>query len=112
MSAIVFIGLLIAIGIMASDDGDKCLYVDYSKEIKGAKRIRNIAAIVLIPTLIISALMPDKETATLMVVSSYITENNINAVADGTKETIDYIFDKIEELTNENTNENKTKSTS
>lgn len=98
VSAIVFAGLLMVIGVMRSDDGDECLHVDYSKEIKRAKRIRNIAAIVMIPTLIISALMPDKETATLMAVSSYITEDNINAVADGTKEAIDYLFDKIEGL--------------
>lgn len=49
--------------------------------------------------------IPDKGIAEQMIVSNYITEDNINAVSENTKEAIDYIFDKIEGLTNENNNQ-------
>lgn len=54
---------------------------------------------------IVSIFVPSKQACIEMIATNYITEDNINAVSENTKEAIDYIFDKIEELTNENSNQ-------
>lgn len=61
------------------------------------------ALIIIISISMLSVLfIPDKGIAEKMIISNYITENNINTISENTKEAIDYIFDKIEGLTNEN----------
>ena len=69
------------------------------------KKGRNISLFLLVSLMSLGILIPDKATAKWMVVSSYVTEENIDTAVENTKEAIDYIFDKIEGLTNENNNQ-------
>ena len=75
---------------------------------------KTIKALIIITSISILSVLfiPDKDITEKMIISNYITEDNINTVSENTKEAIDYIFDKIEGLTNENNNQNKTESAS
>lgn len=68
------------------------------------KTIKALITITIISMLSV-LFVPDKGIAEKMIISNYITEDNINTVSKNTKEAIDYIFDKIEGLTNENNNQ-------
>lgn len=57
----------------------------------------NRTIILLIPFLI-GVFIPSRETAYKMVISSYITPNNIEIVKDTGKDLIDYIIEKAGEL--------------
>lgn len=46
-------------------------------------------------------LIPSKETVYAMVVAKYVTPNNIEIVGGSVKDSIDYIFEKIDTLTEE-----------
>lgn len=52
---------------------------------------------------VITALIPDKQTMYTMLVSDQLTYENIDKLGDNAKDTVDYIFDKIEEVQNEST---------
>lgn len=47
---------------------------------------------------ILAFAIPSKQTMYAMFVSSYITEENINKTTESITDTVDYIFDKIDEL--------------
>ena len=47
----------------------------------------------------IGGLIPSKDTCYKMIVTSYITPNNIEAVKGEATDLIDYIVDKVDELT-------------
>lgn len=46
-------------------------------------------------------LIPSKETVYAMVAAKYVTPNNIEMVGGSVKDSIDYIFEKIDTLTEE-----------
>ena len=85
---------------------------DFVEQNKASKKYTKILLIIAIISSIACIFVPDKETATEIIIANYITEDNVNTITQNGKEAIDYIFDKIEGLTNENNNENKTESTS
>ena len=39
--------------------------------------------------------VPDKKTCTEMLIAKTVTVENVNTTIDGTKELIDYIFEKV-----------------
>ena len=101
LSLIIIISILLAI----REDLETTIIKLFNKTIK--------ALIIFTSISMLSVLfVPDKGIAEKMIISNYITEDNINTVSENTKEAIDYIFDKIEGLTNENNNQNKTESAS
>lgn len=53
--------------------------------------------------LLISLLTPDEATCYKMLVADQLTYENINKLGDSAKDTVDYIFDKIEEVQNGST---------
>ena len=102
ISLILIIAILLALREYLEESGTIKLF---NKTIKTLIIITSISMLSVL-------FVPDKGVGEKMIISNYITEDNINAVADSTKEAIDYIFDKIEGLTNKNSNEDKNESTS
>lgn len=69
------------------------LELDEVKVIKTLKRM--VAVAVLLMTL--DMLLPSKKTCYQMMIASQITDNNIQKAEDTIKESVDYIFEKINE---------------
>lgn len=67
------------------------------KELKSARRTRKIAIFFSILLLIVIPLIPSKETCYKMMIASQITDNNIQKAEDVIKNSVDYIFEKINE---------------
>ena len=67
------------------------------KELKSAIRTRKIVIFFSILILIVIPFIPSKETCYKMMVSSQITDNNIQSAEDIIKNSVDYIFEKINE---------------
>ena len=66
-------------------------------ELKSAIRTRKIVIFFSILLLIVIPFIPSKETCYKMMVSSQITDNNIQKAEDVIKDSVDYIFEKINE---------------
>lgn len=66
-----------------------------------AKKCRNRLTIIIIPIMILAIAVPDSPTAKMMLVSSYVTEENISKTSEAAKEAVDYIFDKLEQISSE-----------
>ena len=67
------------------------------KELKSARRTRKIVIIFSILILIVIPFIPSKETCYKMMVASQITDTNIQKAEDVIKDSVDYIFEKINE---------------
>lgn len=67
------------------------------KELKYARRTRKIVILFSISILIVIPFIPSKETCYKMMVASQITDNNIQKAEDTIKNSVDYIFEKINE---------------
>ena len=67
------------------------------KKLKSAIRTRKIVILFSISILIVIPFIPSKETCYKMMVSSQITDNNIQKAEDTIKNSVDYIFEKINE---------------
>ena len=67
------------------------------KELKFAIRTRKIVIFFSILLLIVIPLIPSRETWYKMMVASQITDNNIQKAEDVIKDSVDYIFEKINE---------------
>ena len=67
------------------------------KELKSARRTRKIVILFSISILIVIPFIPSKETCYKMMVASQITDNNIQKAEDTIKNSVDYIFEKINE---------------
>ena len=67
------------------------------KDVKSARRIRKIVILFSILLLVVIPFIPSKETCYKMIVASQITDNNIQKAEDTIKNSVDYIFEKINE---------------
>ena len=67
------------------------------KELKSARRTRKIVIIFSILILIVIPFIPSKETCYKMLIASQITDTNIQKAEDTIKNSVDYIFEKINE---------------
>lgn len=63
------------------------------------KNKRYIIAMCII--LATTAIIPSKETMYTMLVSNYVTYDNIEKASDVIKDSVDYIFDKLEDKQND-----------
>ena len=70
---------------------------DEKEELKSARRTRKIVIFFSILLLIIVPLIPSRETCYKMIIASQLTDNNIQKAEDTIKESVDYIFEKINE---------------
>lgn len=69
--------------------------------VKIMKKIAVFFAIVIV----LLILLPSRETMYTMFTLYYVTEDNIKMVGDSAQDVVDYIFDKIEEITDNNPDE-------
>lgn len=83
------VGWLISFAISAEEIG----YKEFKKYLRPL-------AIIGVSSLIVSLVIPAKETMIQMLVASYTTPENIQTVGDTAKEGIDYLVDKVEEMLN------------
>ena len=94
--------LVIVIAILSYIIEDLGLDIDdlglnKENELKSAIRTRKIVIFLSILILIVIPFIPSKETCYKMMVSSQITDNNIQKAEDVIKDSVDYIFEKINE---------------
>ena len=94
--------LVIVIAILSYIIEDLGLDIDdlglnRENELKSAIRTRKIVIFLSILILIVIPFIPSKETCYKMMVSSQITDNNIQKAEDVIKDSVDYIFEKINE---------------
>ena len=87
--------LVIVIGFLTATIDD--LGRGEEKELKSARRTRKIVILFSILILIVIPFIPSKETCYKMMVASQITDNNIQKAEDTIKNSVDYIFEKINE---------------
>ena len=87
--------LVVVIGFLTATIDD--LGRGEEKELKSARRTRKIVILFSILLLIVIPFIPSKETCYKMMVSSQITDNNIQKAEDVIKDSVDYIFEKINE---------------
>ena len=87
--------LVIVIGYLAVRIDD--LGRGEEKELKSAIRTRKIVILFSILLLIVIPFIPSKETCYKMMVASQITDTNIQKAEDTIKNSVDYIFEKINE---------------
>ena len=62
------------------------------------KKVAVFFAIVII----LLTLLPSRETMYTMFTLHYVTEANIKMVGDSAQDVVDYIFNKVEEITDNN----------
>lgn len=72
--------------------------------IKTMKKIAVSFAIVIV----LLVFIPSRETMYTMFTLHYVTEDNIKMVGDSAQDVVDYIFDKVEELTDNNSDNKST----
>lgn len=80
--------VLIEIGETADE-----LELDEAKVIKTLKKM----AIVVVLLMTFNMLLPSKKTCYQMMIASQVTDNNIQKAEDVIKDSVDYIFEKINE---------------
>ena len=89
LMVVAFIGTVIVLLAMnevdEEDEEDKAKCLHYAK----------ITIAVLISTTLLFIFVPTKKTCIEMMIAKNITVENVNTTIDGTRELIDYIFDKV-----------------
>ena len=87
--------LVIVIGFLTATIDD--LWSDQEKEKKSDIRTRTIVILFSILLLVVIPFIPSKETCYKMLIASQITDTNIQKAEDTIKNSVDYIFEKINE---------------
>ena len=102
LRVLVFLLSIVSLGALAiifllwmyyKDDGIELEYVK-----KGKHKIIIFFGVI---SILGSIFIPNKETIYAMVVAKYVTPDNIEMVGGSVKDSIDYIFEKIDTLTEE-----------
>ena len=86
----------------AYQGAEKEMMAEANKREADAKKLERIAiaaSIIAVVSLAICAFMPSKETCYQMIAAHYLTYENVDAVGGQAKEVVDYIFDKVDEVT-------------
>ena len=78
----------------ASKEADKL-----ETEANKVKKKAIIASVVIIVGVIVAALIPSKDACYQMIAAHYLTYENVDSVGGQAKEVVDYIFDKVDEVT-------------
>ena len=91
--SLITLGIIFLLWMYYRDNGVEFGYVK-----KGKHKIIIFLGVISILGIIF---IPSKETIYAMVVAKYVTPNNIEMVGGSVKDSIDYIFEKIDTLTKE-----------
>jgi hypothetical protein len=71
---------------------------------KFLKRMAKISTVATIVSAILMTVLPSEDTINKMVISSFVTKENITEAKTGAKELVDYIVEKAAELKNAESN--------
>lgn len=88
----VYIIITFVIALCCILDGD----IEFSSFLKTAKF--KVAVVVTLIIFALNAFIPSEDACEKMLIASFVTTDNIDATEEKTKEIIDYIFDKFEEM--------------
>lgn len=93
------LSILIALLIIISFAIEIIKYDEAMDELDKVKVIKTFKKKVIVIALLITfaIFLPSKETCYKMMIASQITDNNIRKAEDTIKESVDYIFEKINE---------------
>lgn len=93
------LSILIALLIILSFAIEIVKYDEAMDELDKVKAIKTIKKKVIVIALLITfaIFLPSKKTCYQMMIASQITDNNIQKAEDTIKESVDYIFEKINE---------------
>lgn len=102
--AVVILGLFSIFSIVDEDEAED----DYAVHITIVSWFKRVLILFMI-FVVMTALIPSKQTMYTMLVADQLTYENVDKLSDSAKDTVDYIFDKIEEVQNESTDSEKMK---
>ena len=71
----------------------------YNLKINNCVKIMKKIAVFFAIVIVLLILLPSRETMYTMFTLHYVTEDNIKMVGDSAQDVVDYIFDKVEEIT-------------
>ena len=71
----------------------------YNLKINNCVKIMKKIVVSLAIVIVLLILIPSRETMYTMFTLHYVTEDNIKMVGDSAQDVVDYIFDKVEEIT-------------
>lgn len=92
LEAFVCVALIAIIAIFA------ILYFCFSDEINDfTKKVIKPTIITIVILALVAIAIPSDKTMYAMLVSNYVTQENVEKAEDKVKEITDYIFDKVEE---------------
>ena len=74
----------------------------YNLKINNCVKIMKKIVVSLAIVIVLLILLPSRETMYTMFTLHYVTEDNIKMVGDSAQDVVDYIFDKVEEITDNN----------
>ena len=80
----------------------------YNLKINNCVKIMKKIVVSLAIVIVLLILIPSQETMYTMFTLHYVTEDNIKMVGDSAQDVVDYIFDKIEEITDNNADDEST----
>ena len=92
-----FIALTIAIYSFLTDGNLYSSESEYNETKKRLKKLTKRFLIICIIFMSIQAILPSEETSTKMIVSSVVTEENVDTATSKLKDTIDYVIEKMKE---------------
>ena len=74
----------------------------YNLKINNCVKIMKKIVVSLAIVIVLLILIPSQETMYTMFTLHYVTEDNIKMVGDSAQDVVDYIFNKVEEITDNN----------
>ena len=92
-----FIALTIAIYSFLTDRELYSSEPEYNETKKRLKKLTKRFLTICIIFISIQAILPSEETATKMIISSVVTEENVDTATSKLKDTIDYVIEKMKE---------------
>ena len=92
-----FIALTMAIYSFLTDGNLYSSESEYDETKKRLKKLTKCFLIICIISMSIQAILPSEETATKMIISSVVTEENVDTATSKLKDTIDYVIEKMKE---------------
>lgn len=80
----------------------------YNLKINNCVKIMKKIVVSFVMVIVLLILLPSRETMYTMFALNYVTEDNIKMVGDSAQDVVDYIFDKVEEITDNNSDDKST----
>ena len=99
--SLVILGFVLFIGFICFREELDSVYNtkdENEKIIQNYKKKVKYPLIIFIINLFLLLFVPGKETLTKMIIANVVTYENVDAGVDTTKEIIDYVFEKIDNL--------------